>query len=254
MTSLTTTYQDMPKDVRERLSRFVAQLKKSFGDDILGIILYGSVARGEYIEGRSNINVLLLMARVDLVMLQECARMQRSWSQENIVTPLFFTEGELRVAADLFPLEFLEMRDQHIVLEGRNPFPRLQINESHLALLCEQEIQGNLLRLRQQFVEGRGRPEAIQTILPISLTALLPCLRGLYRILRKTVSYDSETVLKQLKENLQVEPMVFEEVLTMKRGLGSPGTIELPRLFERYVASLESVGLRIQEMKSTGEL
>jgi len=40
---------------------------------------------------------------------------------------------------------------------------------------------------------------------------------------------------------LGVDTTTFEEVLTLKRGKIGPGPMEMPRLFERYVAALQAL-------------
>jgi hypothetical protein len=86
------------------------------------------------------------------------------------------------------------------------------------------------------------------------LTALLPCLRGLLRLLGLPVPRPAETLLKGLPAVLGFDSTVFQEVLSLKRGQISPGPIEIPRFFERYVSSLQSFIQRIEELKTEGRL
>ena len=54
--------------------------------------------------------------------------------------------------------------------------------------------------------------------------------------------------------DIQVEPVVFQEVLNVKRGLSSPGKKEFPRLYERYVLALQGLIARVDELKAQGRL
>ena len=245
---------DMPEEARHILQPYLGQLRKQMGEHLEAVILYGSLVRGEYVLGRSNINLLLLIRQFSLDIGQRCGSLHRRWGKEGVVAPLMMKQEELVNSSLLFPLEFLEIKDSHVLLEGRDPFPELHLTNKNLIVPCQQELNGNLIRLRQRFVEGEGTAEAIFALLPLSLTALMPCLRGLFRLLDQSPSGTSAAILERLPMTLQVEPGVFQEVLELKRGLSSPGKKEFPRLYERYVQGLEGLSRRVHELNAEGRL
>jgi len=230
---------EIPETVRETLRPYLAQVRKLFGDALEAVILYGSAAGGEYMPGRSNINLLLLLNRQDMELLKQYATLHKRCQKEQIVVPLFLTQAELKSSLGLFPLEYLEIQDRHVLLAGRDPFPELRIDLKNLRTQCEQELRGNLLRLRQRFVEGGASTEAITILLPLSLTALLPCLRGLLRAEGKPNERSSDGVFKAVQQLWGVDCTAFQDALQLKRGIIGPGPAEAPRLFDRYVTSLQ---------------
>ncbi len=232
---------EIPESVRATLRPYLAQIQTLFGDTLEAVILYGSAAGGEYLPGKSNINLLILLAKQDAGLLAQYAALHKRWQKEQIVVPLFLTIGELKSSLDLFPLEYLEIQEQHVLLAGRDPFPELRIDLKNLRPQCEQELRGNLLRLRQRYVEGGASMEAITILLPLSLTALLPCLRGLLRAAGRPVERSADAVLKVVQQHWSVDCAAFHEVLNLKRGIISPGPAEAPRLFERYAATLQTL-------------
>ncbi len=232
---------EIPESVRETLRPYLAQVQALFGTALEAVILYGSAAGGEYLPGRSNINLLILLARQDTDLLKQYAALHKRWKKEQIVVPLFLTQAELRSSVELFPLEYLEIQEQHVLLAGRDPFPEIRIDGRNLRLQCEQELRGNLLRLRQRFVEGGASTEAITILLPLSLTALLPCLRGLLRAAGNPIGRSSEDVLKAVQQQWNVDCSAFQDVLSLKRGIIGPGPAEAPRLFDRYAATMQTL-------------
>lgn len=244
----------LPLEVRQTLRSYLEEVTGLFGSTLEAVILYGSAARSDYLPGRSNINLLLLLSKHDVAMLRRYAKAHRRWTKEQIVVPLFLTEGELRSSSDLFPLEYLEIKEQHVLLAGRDPFPTLPIDLRNLRAQCEQEIRGNLLRLRQRFVEGAGSQEAAVILLPLSLTALLPCLRGLFRLSGRPIPRTDEALLHELQAGLGIDQAGFQEVLNLKRGLSTPGIQEVPRLFERYASAIQALIEKVDHMKAQGQL
>lgn len=236
---------DVPASVREILQPYLAQVRKLFAAALEAVILYGSAAGGEYLPGKSNINLLMILSKQDPELLERYAALHKRWQKEQIVVPLFLTLAELRSSLELFPLEYLEIQERHVLLIGRDPFPELHIAPKNLRLQCEQELRGNLLRLRQRFVEGGASTEAIAILLPLSLTALLPCLKGLLRAAGKPVERSADGVLQAVQKEFGADMTVFQEVLNLKRGLISPGPAEVPRLFDRYAAALQALVDRV---------
>ncbi len=216
------------------------------------ILVYGSAARGEFLQGYSNINVLIVIEQLTQPVLQQWSGIHKQWAGEKLVAPLLLVEQELRSFSDVFPLEFLDIRECRVLLEGRDPFPELRVNSARLFVQCRQEAHANLLRVRQCYVEGWGRIEAIQTLLPLSLTALLPCLRGLYHLLDRPSNMKSPAVLDELSATLDVDPSVFLEVWRLKRGLSTPGKHELPKLLERYLTGLGQLVDQVDAMNHEG--
>jgi predicted nucleotidyltransferase len=254
MSASSRTWPDLPEEVRYTLRTYLGQLRKQIGEHLETVILYGSLVRGDYVQGRSNINLFLMIRQFSLDIGQRCGSLHRRWGKEGVVAPLIMNQKELLTASELFPLEIFEIKDSHVLLEGRDPFPELHLTSPNLMVQCQQELIGNLFRLRQRFVEGEGKAEAIFALLPISLTALMPCLRGLFRLLDQSPNGTSAAILERLPLILQVEPIVFHEVLDVKRGLSSPGKKEFPRLYERYVQGLEGLIRRVNELKAEGRL
>lgn len=241
---------EIPESVRQTLQPYLAQVQKLFGETLEAVILYGSAAGEDYLPGRSNINLLLLLTRQDTELLKQYAALHKRWQKEQIVVPLFLIQAELQSSLSLFPMEYLEIQEQHILLAGRDPFPELRIDLKNLRPQCEQELRGNLLRLRQRFVEGGASTEAITILLPLSLTALLPCLRGLLRAAGLPAERSADAVLKAAQQGLGVDVAALQDVLNLKRGIISPGPAEAPRLFDRYVTALQLLIERIDRLSA----
>jgi hypothetical protein len=238
MQSIDWTIDGLPEETQKLLKSYVKDVAKVYGNELEGVILYGSAVRGEFLQGRSNLNVLLVMVSYDLAVLKRYDGIHKRWSKEQVVVPLFLTTVDLQSASFAFPLEYQDIHECHRLLWGQDPFVGLKIDSRHLAAEVLQAIRGNLLRLRQRLVEGRSTEEAITILLSLSITALLPALRGLQRLLDRPVLAHGEPLLKDLESYLEVELPGLRDALLLKRGQISPGQKEIPRLMDRYLESL----------------
>ena len=156
--------QTYPTRAREALERLVSRLKPHAPD---AVVVYGSLAKGEWVEGRSDINVAV---------------------------------------ADVFPIKMADIAASHDVLMGEDPFGAVQVERAHLRLRVEQELRNHLLRLRRVAVFSRGGAERLHEALratarslPLELGALLDVLgepRGgdVYAAARGRLDLDGATL------------------------------------------------------------
>lgn len=233
--------RSLPEELRDVLRPYVKEVAKVFDENLTALLLYGSAAGGEYLAGRSNLNVLIVLKHMDQEALRTYAATHRRWQNDPVVAPVILTTAELRTAFERFPLEYLEIKDQSLVLYGRDPLVGLDVDVRRLPDQCLSELRGHVIRLRQRFVEGGGTVEAVLMLMPLSLTGLLPALRGLCRAMDRPVRRASEAVLRDIGEILGVEIEALEQALQLKRGQIEPGPSEAPRLFDRYCEAVSTL-------------
>ena len=244
--------EGLPEDQQKLLQAYVKDVKGVFGEQLEGMLLYGSAVRGEFLPGRSNLNILLLVSSYDSAILKQYSSLHRRWSKEQIVVPLFLTEEELHTSAAMFPLEFIEIQEQHRVLGGRDPFIGFHVKADRLREAVVQGLMSHLLRLRQRYVEGGGSDEATTILLPLSITATLPLLRGIQRLLGRPVLSHSDAVIKDVAEQLKLDLQGFLDAWLLKRGQISPGPREVPRLFDRYLQAATHLTRAVEQLPQSG--
>lgn len=242
----------LPDEYQQHLRAYVKDVQRVYGGALDGVLLYGSAVGGEFLPGRSNLNIVLVVTSTKADVLKKYSGLHRRWAKEQIVVPLFVTQADLPAMALVFPLEYLEIQEQHRLLAGQDPFVGFTVDQRHLLPEVLQSLRGNLLRVRQRFIEAGGTEEAITILLPLSLTAILPCLRGAQRLLKRPVLFHGEPLLKDFETLLSIDLSGLRDAWLLKRGQISPGQKEVPRLMERYLESLEQL-VRAVETRLTQE-
>lgn len=238
MQSVDWTIDGLPEETQKLLRSYVKDVIKVYGQELEGIILYGSAVRGEFLPGRSNLNLLLVLSSYDLATLKKYDGLHKRWSKDQVVVPLFLTVDDIQSASVVFPLEYQDIHDCRRLLWGQDPFVGLKIDVRYLPAEVLQALRGNLLRLRQRLVEGRGTEEAITILLTLSITALLPALRGVQRLFGRPALVHGEPLLNDIEAALSIDLTGLRDALLLKRGKISPGQKETPRLMDRYLDSL----------------
>lgn len=124
-------------------------------------VLYGSGARGEYLAGVSDINLLVVTESLRPETLRRLSgALQGLWRQHQR-PPLLVERTEWERATDVFPIEITDMLRIREVLRGQDPLSGLTVDPADLRRVLEQEFRGKLLRLRQIYALHSGDPRAL---------------------------------------------------------------------------------------------
>ena len=121
-------------------------------------VLYGSAAGADWVAGRSDINTVIVLQHASAEVLDALAPVDRALAAEGLRAA-----GRARPrrrssdAALLFPMELDDIKRQHRVLAGDDPFAGIATDEAALRRECAQEAFGKLLRLRAVLPRARRR-------------------------------------------------------------------------------------------------
>jgi hypothetical protein len=137
------------------------------------------VVAGYFDPQRHTVRNVLVLKRVDLDMLQALSRHGAKLGKNHIAAPLVMTASYIRDSLDAFPLEFLEVQQQHVTLFGPDAFADLAFEEGDVRLQCERELKVILIGLRQGLLASMGNERALGELEVDAAAGLLRTLRGM---------------------------------------------------------------------------
>lgn len=153
--------ETLPKPVQDRLREWTDGLRAALGDDLVGIIVHGSVARGEYRPGESDVDAVVVLREPTFAKLQAMSNAMQVARYAARIEAMILTEEEIAGACDAFPLLYDEIKQCHIVVDGKDPFASLVIHDTHRRLRIEQELREAQIRLRRAVTDAQGAREAV---------------------------------------------------------------------------------------------
>src|SRR5918911_4309859 len=151
--------------VRSALNHLVEDLRSTHGDNLASVVLYGSAAAGDYIELRSDYNLLIALNRIPPADLRLAQAPMREWQRLGHPLPVYFTVAELQDAADVFPIEFHQMQQARLVLYGRDPFEFVEISDANLRHQTEYELRSKLIQLRRLYIPASVSAEKLSALM-----------------------------------------------------------------------------------------
>jgi predicted nucleotidyltransferase len=229
----------MGKEI-ERAERFARELSAAYGDALVSAVLYGSAARGEYREGISDLNVLVLLTDTRPVTLRAGSKLARAWVAERNPPPLMLSQEEWRASADVFPIELSDIRDAHRVLVGADPFAAITIRPEDLRLQCEHELKGKQIQLRERYLLSADQPAELEQLLLKSFPTFLVLFRTVLRLSGGDASRDPEAVVRRVAEHVGFDAAPLLEVNRARGGAKLDARADSP-VVVGYLDAVEAV-------------
>ena len=220
------------------LQKFAQGLKDIYPEGLLSLILYGSSVSGEFVDKHSNLNLLVVLKNTDLEVIKKSSKLIHKFK---MINALFLNEDYIANSTDIFPIEFLDMRENYFVLYGKDVLKDIQIDIRNLQFQCEQELKAKLLKLRQAYLLLNTNTPALRSLLFMSFTSILHILRNVLRIKGKKPPYLKDEVLKELVLEFKIDTDVWEKILSAKNKKSKLTRKEIEQLFVSFVRELEMI-------------
>lgn len=141
-------------------------------------VLYGSGARDEFLPGASDVNLLLVADSLEPQVLGKLYPALAGLRDEHQPPPLLIERAEWRRAADVFPIEIMDMQHAHLVLRGDDPVAGLRVERVDHRRALEAELRAKLLRLRQGYALRAAEPKELGLMACRTVSSVATLIRG----------------------------------------------------------------------------
>ncbi len=231
----------LPESFKKNIDAFVESLKGIYRDELISVILYGSAASGELTGSHSNVNLLVVLQKTDLPSLERSRTLVNKRSSRGIA-PLFLNREYVSSSSDVFPIEFLDMKENHVCLYGEDVLKEIKIDLKNLRFQCEQELRSKLLLVKQQYLRVNLKDKrALAQLLFRNLTSVTHILRNLVRLKGKTPSYLKEDLFREITSELQLGTTTFSRIWQAKKNPTRLTATDFGILLNDFVLELDKI-------------
>ncbi len=232
----------MANKIDAALNRLVGDLRGAHGENLASIVLYGSVAAGDHVELRSDHNLLIVLRRITSEDLRLSHTTIRDWLKLGQPMPVYFTVEELKRAADVFPIEFLQMEQARKILHGRDPFEFVEISQANLRHQTEYELRTKLTQLRRLYIPASTSVEKLSALMSDSLASFAALFRAVLILHGQEPPVSKADSVRATAHLLGLEGSPFEQIFELRSKIGSTLTETAANtLFSAYMAQIERV-------------
>ena len=221
--------------MEKQLNELVDRLKKTFGDRLVSVILYGSGAGGDK-DRFSDLNVFCVLSKITPAELADSEPIFRWWQQRKHPAPLLMSEQEVASSTDCFPIEYRDMKERRKVLFGKDAIEGLVIDESFYRAQVEVQLRSKLLRLRQKAAGVFHDKELLGSLMADSVSTFLILARHMLLLSGEEVSHDRH----QIAARLAPHTAIFQALLDIREGRRKPGSADTA-LFAEYLSAVQAL-------------
>ncbi len=200
MSSRTLARIEPAQEVMAAARRWLQPVRAAIDRDFVAAYLTGSVLMQGFDPGRSEINVLVVSRTLTADALDALAHALPDGKQTPRFAPLFMTQGQIEKSLDSFPIEWIEIQEQHLLIEGHDALGNLQVPRTYLRLQCEHELRAKLILLRQSYVLSQARPDRLETVLRSSASGFAALFRTLLRLDGESPPADTAQVIERVAD------------------------------------------------------
>ncbi|MBI5696490.1 MAG: hypothetical protein HZC51_12300 [Nitrospirae bacterium] len=234
---------------KKSLDEFVAAMKSLYGDRLTALYLVGDGATEPGSLGARHLKLVAVMSVIDMDVLGRYAGIHATWHGKGIAAPLMMTWKTIESSTDIFPMEFLEMKESNVLLFGEDVLAGLDVGTENLRRECEEQVKGKLIHFRQSYMESGGDEALIISLISTSIEPFADVMRNLLRLMGRPVPAGREAIIKAFCAEAGLDEHPFAEALRMRQGAVRMKKAEADRLYALYLAELVKLAEKVDKME-----
>jgi predicted nucleotidyltransferase len=237
--------------MKQQFNDFIEDLRAAHGANLASVVLYGSAATGEFKPHQSDYNLLIALHQIAPADLRAAQVPMREWKRLGHPLPTYFTVGELREAADVFPIEFHQMERARLVLYGVDPLAELKISDVYLRHQVEYELRSKLLQLRRLYIPASVSAEKLIELMSDSLSSFAAIFRAVLLLQGTEPPVAKREIVQMTARQVGIDEKPLAAIMAL-RAADAPSLDETGanELFADYLAQIERVIEFVDKIKN----
>lgn len=222
--------------VGEVLEQVVREAREALGENLVGLILYGSHARGEAVPG-SDINLFFSVRDSSAEALAPLVPRMADWRLRGVTSPVIFELGQLQRSRDTFALELTEIAAAHRLLWGEDPLAGFVPDWAAVRNELEHESRQKTIYLKRRWLAAGDQEAALRALLRETVPGYLALLRGMLLYRRQRLELVSgDTLLAELCTYCSwIRPELWEKLRVASKAADKLPKAELGPLVMDYI-------------------
>jgi predicted nucleotidyltransferase len=233
------------------LAEFVQKLRAAAGENLTSVVLYGSAADGEFHAEYSDVNLLCIVRDTSFASLNRIAGAVDWWRKKKHHPPLVVTEKELKDTADVFSIEFIDMKQRHRILYGNDALRDLNIPMHLHRSQLEYELREKLFLLRQHVLLAGSDEKALWEAMLNSLSSFTTLFRHALIEMGEAARKHSLEAVQELASRLNFDASAFVQLMDVRARKSERKQFAATDVATKYLAAIEKVAATVDTMQSS---
>jgi len=249
MTTHATFTVEPSAEVLDAARHYVEPIRRALGHEFLAAYLTGSALTQGFDPSHSRVNLLVIARSFETATLDAVRAAIPVRRKPPRFDPLFLTERQMRKSLDAFPIEWLEMKERHLRLEGDDLFATLEVPRTYLRLQCEHELRGKHIRLRQAYLLSEHDPAELGRTLRETSSGFATLFRTLIRLKGDSPPAETGQAIGRVAELFGLDPQhLFGQHLVRYTGRRYKPA-EMRDLFRNFLHEIDRLVVAIDQLE-----
>ena len=224
-------------------------VRAALGSEFLAAYVTGSALNQGFDERRSRVNVLLVSRSLNLDVLDAVREKLPEERKPPHFHPLFVTQRQLEKSLDVFPIEWIDIKEAHLLIEGNDVLGGIEVPRGNLRLQLEHDLRGRLVALRQAYLANAKHPEELGAVLHAAASGFATLCRTLLRLRGESPPADTPKVIERVADvfGLSAEGLLAAHLV--RYGEHHHKGTELLGFYRRFLVEVERLVNAIDEMR-----
>jgi hypothetical protein len=236
-------------EVLEGVRRWLEPVRAALGPDFLAAYLTGSVLTSGWNPKRSAVNVLVIARDLAGERLAVLERAVPAASKTLRIEPLFLTRRQVEHSLDVFPIEWIEIQERHLRLEGEDVVGPLQIPLKALRAQLEHELRSKHIRLRQAYVLTHAAPAELERELRGMASSFAALFRTLLRLRGEAVPAEGSHVIARVADLYRLDAQSLLGAHLLRYSEREVKAAEIVPLYRGFLAGIDRLIESIDELR-----
>lgn len=228
-------------DIQKTVEFLCEALRRDIGDQLQSVTLVGSAVTDDFVSGKSDINTVLVVNRIDERILSVLAAMGREMGRKRLRAPLLMTPAYIQRSCDVFAVEWLDFQQFHRTVLGPDPFEGLTVEKEHVRLQCEKQFKSVLVGVRQGYIGSTQKKDILAGVLTEAAKELLPYLRAMIWLEGSDRAGNAQTTFEQVKTLYSVDLESLKTAFAFRYEKLRRDSGQIRQLFIEAYRALESL-------------
>lgn len=203
----------LPTSLHDAIGQFIDLYYQLDGENLQSVTFYGSCldSGDEHVAGLAASTLVVTEAVV--WKLFHLADHGPRFGQLGLGSPLVLTPGQISCWQKDYPIELIEITQQHVTVLGKDYFDGLTFEAAHVRTQCRRELQAMAVQMRQSLLASGGGGRNLAGLVEEFAATLMRVLRGMLWLEGQTGYLSGRALLASAEKTLgQALPNVREAI------------------------------------------
>jgi hypothetical protein len=235
-------------EIVDHARRWFEPVRTALGPDFVAAYLTGSVLTQGFDAKRSHVNLLVVARALEGPRLDAVARALPAQRRPPLIEPLFLTRAQIEHSLDSFPIEWIEIQERRLRIDGDDVFGEIEVPRTYLRLQCEHELRGKHIRLRQTYMLHHTDSALLARALRASASGFATLLRTMLRLRGEAPPADAARVIERVADVYHVDAQRLLAAHLFRYATRRHKSDEVLALYRGFLAEMERLIGALEEL------